>query len=125
MVRSSFLKEEAIVAFHDTYIMYASYPYPKGISNYSNNQLLCYIRGQLILPTYGDKVFSRNIGALKLEKNQKQYYKQYFLALGTQWKYKPDDKDLEIMRGHFKKYYGDKLVEIYDDAVEKNKQRLE
>ena len=120
-----FLKEEAIVAFHDTYIMYASYPYPKGISNYSNNQLLCYIRGQLILPTYGDKVFSRNIGALKLEKNQKQYYKQYFLALGTQWKYKPDDKDLEIMRGHFKKYYGDKLVEIYDDAVEKNKQRLE
>ena len=119
-----FLKEEAIVVFHDTFLMYFSFPYPKTISNYSNNQLLCYIRGQLILPTYGDKVFSRNIGALKLQKNQKQYYKQYFLALGTQWNYKPDERDLEILRGHFKKYYGDKLVEIYDDAVEKNKQRF-
>ena len=119
-----FLKDEAIVVFHDTFLMFLGPPYPKTISNYSNNQLLCYIRGQLILPTYGNKVFSRNIGALKLEKNQKQYYKQYFLALGNQWNYKPDEKDLEILRSHFKKYYGDKLVEIYDDAVEKNKERF-
>ena len=119
-----FLKEEAIVVFHDTFLMFFIHPYQKTLSNYSNNQLLCYIRGQLILPTYGDKVFSRNIGALKLDKNQKRYYKQYFLALGNQWFYKPDEKDLEILRSYFKKYYGDKLVEIYDDAVEKNKQRF-
>ena len=119
-----FLKEEAIVVFHDTYLMFAGSVYQKTLLNYSNNQLLCYIRGQLILPSYGDKVFSRNIGALKLDKNQKRYYKQYFLALGNQWFYKPDEKDLEILRSYFKKYYGDKLVEIYDDAVEKNKQRF-
>ena len=113
-----FLKEEAIVVFHDIYLMFAGSVYQKTLLNYSNNQLLCYIRRQLILPSYGDKPFSRNIGALKLDKNQKRYYKQYFLALGNQWFYKPDEKDLEILRSYFKKYYGDKLVEIYDDAVE-------
>jgi len=118
-----FLKEEAIVVIHDTFYMFDNKFKTKKIINFSNNQLLCYIRGSIILPSYGTKIFNRNIGALKLAKNQKQYYKIYFLALGNQWQYFPDEKDLEILRNHFKKYYGVKLVEIYNDAVEKNKYR--
>ena len=119
-----FLKEEAIVVLHDTYMNFlANYIYDKKIINYSNNQLLCYIRGELILPSYGNEVFSRNIGGLKLYKNQKNYLKQYFLALGTQWVYMPEENDLKILRDFYIKYYGEKLVEIYDDAVAKNKKR--
>jgi len=119
-----FLKEEAIVVLHDTYMNFlANYIYDKKIINYSNNQLLCYIRGELILPSYGNEVFSRNIGGLKLYKNQKNYLKHYFLALGTQWEYMPEEYDLKILREFYIKYYGEKLVEIYDDAVAKNKKR--
>ena len=118
-----FLKEEAFVVFHDTFFMYMLGNYKQKI-NCSNNQLLTYIRGELILPSYGNSIFSRNIGALKLTKDQKKYYKQYFLALGTQWEYMPEEKDLIKMREYFMKYYGEKYVEIYDDAVNKNKKHL-
>ena len=118
-----FLKEEAIVVFHDTFLTFGNLREP--IKNFSNNQLLCFIRGKLILPSYGNQVFSRNIGAIKLEKNQKNYYKNYFMALGSQWQYFPNETDLSILREHYKKYYGEKMVEIYDDAVQKNKKRFD
>lgn len=73
------------------------------------------------MPNYIDKAFSTNIGAIKLDKDQKLFYYQYFLALRTKWCYMPNDKELNIMRDFFLKYYGKKYAEIYDDAVEKNK----
>ena len=119
-----FLKEEAIVVFHDTYLMFYKNFITRNIINYSNNQLFNYIRGKLILPTYGDKTFKRNIGALKLYKNQKKFYKLYFLALGTQWQYFPSEKDMTILKEYFKKYYGEELTKIYNDAIEQNKERF-
>lgn len=73
-----FLKNEAVVILHDVFIHYAGKKVSKRKSITSNNQLLCYIRGELILPHYGDSVFFRNIGALKLAAEQKKYYYQYF-----------------------------------------------
>ena len=119
-----FLKEEAIVVFHDTFLMYLGGNVKKEKRNYSNTQLLNYIRGELILPSYGNSTFNRNIAALKLDKGQKHYYKQYFLALGTQWEYMPEERDLAIIRAFILKYYGEHYVEIYDDAVMKNKLHL-
>ena len=116
-----FLKNEAFVVFHDTFFLYCGNKVNKQKLHTSNNELITYIRGDLILPSYGDKVFFRNIGALKLSPEQKNYYYQYFLALGIQWEYMPDEKDLKIMRDFFMKYYGQKYVEVFDDAVEKNK----
>ena len=118
-----FLKEEAIVVFHDAFLMFQETQPANSKNNYSNNQLLCYIRGTLILPSYGDEIFSRNIGATKLDKNQKKYYKHYFMALGNLWEGFPEEKDIEILRNHFKKYYNEKLIEIFDNAVKKNRAR--
>lgn len=116
-----FLKNEAIVVFHDAFFLY----YNKRVTKYklhtSNNQLLCYIRGELILPQYGDSIFFRNIGALKLAPEQNKYYYQYFLALGSQWEYMPSENDLKLMRDFFMKYYGKNYIEIFDDALKKNK----
>ena len=116
-----FLKDEAILVLHDTFFLYYGNQVTKSKRHTSNNQLFVYIRGEVILPNYGDSVFFRNIGAIKLAKDQKLFYLQYFLALGIQWEYMPNDKDLKIMRDFFMKYYGQKYVEIFDDAVEKNK----
>ena len=80
----TFFKNEAVVVFHDAFFLYHSRKITKKKRHTSNNQLLCYIRGELILPHYGDSVFFRNIGALKLAPEQKNYYYQYFLALGIQ-----------------------------------------
>jgi len=116
-----FLKNEAIVIFHDTFFLYTHQTiYPKK-RHTSNNQLLCYIRGELILPDYGNSVFFRNIGALKLTPEQNNYYYQYFLALGIQWEYMPSENELQLMRNFFMKYYGKRYIEVYDDAIEKNK----
>ena len=106
---------------HDTFFLYYGNKVRKSKLHTSNNQLFVYIRGEVILPNYGDSVFFRNIGAIKLAKEQKLFYLQYFLALGIQWEYMPSDKDLKIIRDFFMKYYGQKYVEIFDDAVEKNK----
>ena len=118
-----FLKEEAIVVFHDTFLMYFN-KVVKEKKHFSNIHLLTYIRGELILPSYGNSVFTRNIGALKLERNQKKYYKQYFLALGEQWDSMPREDNIESMRKFFAKYYGDKYVNIFNDAVNNNKKHL-
>ena len=119
-----FLKEEATVVLHDTFFMYFKGEIEKKKRNFSNNQILVYIRGELLLPNYENKIFSQNIGAIKLCKEQNKFYRQYFMALGTQWEYMPDDDDLKMMRKFFRKYYGNKYVKIYDDAVEKNKKHL-
>jgi predicted O-methyltransferase YrrM len=116
-----FLKNEAVVILHDAFFLYHHGKVSKKKSMTSNNQLLCYIRGELILPHYGNSIFARNIGALKLSSEQKKYYYQYFLALGIQWEYMPNENELKIMRDFFMKYYGEKYVEVYDDAVQKNK----
>lgn len=120
-----FLKEEALVVLHDTFLMYIDDKVTKKIRNFSNNQILCYIRGKLILPSYNNNTFSRNIGAIKLFKNQEKYYLNYFLALGTQWEYLPSDNELNILKNHFSKYYGAKYSQIFNDAIFKNKLRFQ
>ena len=116
-----FLQNEAIVVFHDTFVLYNSKLYINTKTITSNNQLICYIRGELILPHYGNKTFNRNIGALKLAPEQKNYFYQYFLALAIQWEYMPSRKDINFMRDFFMKYYGKKYIDIFDEALEKNK----
>jgi len=116
-----FLKNESIVVFHDTFFLYNKKTITKAKKHTSNNQLLCYIRGKLILPKYGNSIFYRNIGALKLAPNQNKYYYQYFLALGIQWEYMPKEKELKLMRDFIIKYYGKIYADIYDEAVIKNK----
>lgn len=119
-----FLKEEGFVILHDTFYMYYNDKISRTIQNFSNNQILCYIRGELILPKYNSNTFSMNIGAIKLSKNQDNYYLQYFMALGTQWHYIPSERELNVLKKFFNKYYGEKYVKIFDDAIEKNKARF-
>ena len=107
-----FLKNESIVILHDTFYQYHDNKVIKKKIHTSNNLLLCYIWGELILPHYGYSAFYRNIGALKLATEQKKYYYQYFLALGNQWEYMPNENELKLMRDFFMKYYEKSMLKF-------------
>lgn len=119
-----FIKEEGYIILHDTFYMYVKGRIGKTIMNFSNNQILCYLKGEIILPSYNNNTFSMNIGAIKLSKNQQNFYLQYFLALGTQWQYLPTERELNILKNFYNKYYGEKYLKIFIDAIEKNKLRF-
>ena len=82
-----FLKEEAIVIFHDIANQITA--------NLGRNEWAPYIiynaiRGKKYLPS-GKNILTHDIGAVKLERNQKKYYQDYFRLLGGQWQYFPKE----------------------------------
>ena len=83
----------------------------------------------LIPVLHGDKVFLHddygisNIGATLLFPNQEEYYIDYFLLLLNFWEYIPTDEQINDLRKFIKKYYkGKKYINIFDLAVQKNKE---
>ena len=82
-----FLKEEAIVIFHDI---------ANQITRSSKRQewapyiIFNAIRGEKYLPS-GKYILKQDIGAIKLEKNQNKYYHDYFRLLGGEWQYFPKE----------------------------------
>ena len=64
----------------------------------------------------------RNIGAIRLVKNQKRYYLNYFLLLMTLWQYMPSNEQLSSLREFITKYYNNKLyLRIFDNSIDYNK----
>ena len=115
-----FLKEEAIVIFHD-------------IANQMNekahrNEWAPYIifnalRGEKYLPS-GDrnKILKHDIGAVKLENNQNKYYHDYFRLLGGQWQYFPRVKHINQLIKYFSKYYDNDCLIMFNETIEFNRQ---
>ena len=100
-----FLKEEAIVIFHDIAFQITHSP--------NRNELAPYIifnalRGEKFLPS-GNSLLKQDIGAVKLDKNQKRFSNDYFRLLGGQWQYFPKEN-------HNK----DCLI-IFEEAIEFNR----
>ena len=113
-----FLKENAIVVFHDIAIQIT------GLIEKSAPYLIFNgIRGEQSVPS-GDYILKQDIGAAKLDSNQKKYYQEYFRLLGGQWYYFPKEEHLEQMRKFFKKYYEKDCKEcliIFEEAISFNR----
>ena len=73
-----FLKEGAIVVFHDI-----GHQITQGYQRMEWAPYIIFnaIRGQKYLPS-GNQILKHDIGAIKMEKNQHKYYKDYFRLLG-------------------------------------------
>ena len=118
-----FLSPGAVVVFHDISLQLSTWG---GTNNtraklvFSNNLLYYYLRGKKILPKPTSKRFFWNIGAIKLDRDQKQYYFDYFFPLAVHWEYMPSAQDLSILRTFFMKYYGSLMVRMFDDAIAEN-----
>ena len=115
-----FLKENAIVAFHDIAMQITH--------SHDRNEWAPYIiyngiRGEKYLPS-GDDILKQDIGAAKLDSNQKRYYQEYFRLLGGQWQYFPKEEHVTQIRNFFKKYYEKDCKEcliIFEEAISFNR----
>lgn len=112
-----FLKENAIVIFHDIAIQLLSF---KERNEWAPYIIFNGIRGEKIYPS-GKRILTHNIGAIILENNQKKYYHDYFRLLGGQWQYFPKEIYIKSIRKHFKKYYDKDCLFMFEEAVEFNR----
>ena len=112
-----FLNENAIIIIHDianqitrseTRNEWAPYIIYNGI------------RGKKYLPS-GKAILKQDIGAIKLESNQKRYYHDYFRLLGGQWQYFPKEIHINLFRNFFKKYYDEDCLIMFEEAVSFNR----
>jgi len=112
-----FLKENAIVIFHDI---------GNQITRSSNRRewapylIFNGLRGKKYLPS-GNFLLKQDIGAVLLDKNQKNYYHEYFRLLGGQWQYFPKEVHIKQMRNFIKKYYDNDCLIMFDEATEFNR----
>ena len=112
-----FLKEEAIVIFHDIANQITK---SKVRNEYAPYIIYNGIRGKKYLPS-GSNVLTKDIGAAKLDKNQSKYYHEYFRLLGGQWQYMPKEIHINQVREFLKKYYDNYCMTIFEEAVTFNK----
>ena len=122
-----FLSEEAVIVIHDI-----ANQITKPIKHIKHrgwlgkrNEWAPYIifnsiRGKIFLPS-GKNLLTHDIGAKKLEINQKQYFHDYFRLLGGQWQYFPNEKYIRQMYNYFKKYYDNDCLTIFNQSVNFNR----
>ena len=115
-----FLKEEAIVVFHDIAAQ-INFSGEKGTRHeFSPYIIFNLIRGKKFYPS-GDNMIKQDIGGIILEKNQNKYVYDYFRALGGQWEYFLKEKHINIMRDFIKKYYDGLCLSMFDEAIKYNR----
>jgi predicted O-methyltransferase YrrM len=117
LIALPFLKENAIVIFHDiaNQITRAS----------KRNEWAPYIifnavRGEKFLPS-GNNILTHDIGAVKLENNQKKYYHDYFRLLGGQWQYFPKEIHINEIINFFKEYYDNDCLTMFNETIRFNR----
>jgi len=82
-----FLKENGIAIFHDIANQITALAKRNEWAPYI---IFNAIRGIKYLP-FGNNILTQDIGAVKLDRNQKKYYHDYFRLLGGQWQYFPKE----------------------------------
>ena len=112
-----FLKENAIVGFHDIANQITK---SKRREEWAPYIVYNIIRGKSFLPS-GSKRLLHDIGIKILENNQKKYIIDYFRALGGQWQYCPREEYIQLIKEYFKKYYDTDCLTIFDETVQFNK----
>ena len=94
-----FLKEEAIVILHDI----------------GNQITKC---GQ----KNSNYILTKDIGGIKLEKNQFKFIHDYFRTLGGQWDYFPEETHIDLMRNYIKIYYDNDCSMMFEETVKFNRE---
>ncbi len=115
-----YLKEDAVVCFHD---IGAAFTWGLDLkpAYYSNDVLFSAIKGEKLMPKTQYTEFFSNIGAIKLNSDQKPFILDYFLLFTLPWEYIPENSDNKKLIDHFNRHYDNEIVEMYIKAVNANK----
>jgi len=117
LIALPFLKEEAIVIFHDIANQITRSPERNEWAPYI---IFNAIRGEKYLPS-GENILTQDIGAVKLDKNQYKYYHDYFRLLGGQWQYFPKEMHIKELLNYFKEYYDNDCLRMFNESIEFNR----
>ena len=112
-----FLKENAIAIFHDIANQITK---SSDRNEWAPYLIFNGIRGEKYLPS-GPGILTKDIGAIKLDSNQKKYYYEYFRLLGGQWQYFPKEVHIEQIKKHFRKYYDNDCLIMFEEACSFNR----
>ena len=115
-----FLKEEAIVIFHDIACQITVCGKKHTRKNYAPYKIFNIIRGIKFYPS-GSNILTKDIGAIKLEKNQYKYFHDYFRTLGGQWDYFPKEAHIKMLRKFIKRYYDNDCSLMFEETVKFNR----
>ena len=116
-----FLNDEALVVIHDIGSQIVSSKKTKLRAEWAPYLIFNIIRGKKFLP-YGNEILTHNIGAIKLEKNQKNFIHDYFRALGGQWEYFLNNEHIELIRNLIKKYYDKDCLTMFEETISFNRE---
>ena len=116
-----FLKEEAIVVFHDIGNQITKAGPKNTRRNWAPYIIFNIIRGKKFFPS-GNKILTNDIGSIKLEKNQTTYVHDYFRALGGQWEYFPEEEHIKLIRKFIKKYYDNDCLIMFEETIKFNRE---
>lgn len=116
-----FLGENAVFTLHD--IDYGLRPELQNLKN-SNTFLYTYIRGEKIIPDSHPFFYFHSMGAVILEKNQENYYFDYFFATCYPWQYLPGEEEFYDLVTFFRKYYDKKYINIFESAYRAHKKGM-
>ena len=115
-----FLKEEAIVMFHDIGNQINMAGVKDSRHEWAPYIIFNLVKGKKFYPS-GDNILLQDIGAIMLDKNQNKYIYDYFRALGGQWEYFLSEIHINILRNFFKKYYDEICLSIFEEAIKFNR----
>jgi len=115
-----FLNKGAVVVIHDIGNQMTTKKKKSYRREFAPYLIFNIIKGKKFIPS-GKGILTKDIGAIKLEKNQAKYVHDYFRALGGQWEYLPEEKDLNSIKKLFKKYYDKECLIMLEEAILSNR----
>ncbi len=111
-----FLKDEAIIIFHDIDHQFTSSKGKDMRYYWAPYIIFNLIRGKKFYPS-GPGVLNKDIGAIKLEKNQKRFIHDYCRALGGHWEYFLSEEHIKMITSFFGKYYDNECFIILNESL--------
>lgn len=123
-----YLKESAIVVFHDVNL-HTHYPATVStLQQYTNNLLISVIAGEKFLQgnfSKGDWTELPNIAAVKINENSRDNVWEIINLLTLKWAYRPTDEQFSDIRSHFARFYDDAVIAYFDQIIEYQKMCLD
>lgn len=116
-----FLKEEAIIIFHDIDHQITHSNGKDMRHEWAPYLIFNIIRGEKYLPS-GQGILNKDIGAIKLEKNQKRFIHDYCRALGGQWEYFPKEEHIKTIKNFFRTHYDNFCYTVLKESIKFNRQ---
>lgn len=112
-----YLTDDAVVVLHDVALHHRENP-----KDDATGVLFGAVTANKFLNFQADSELFRypNIGAFQVNEHTAAYVENVFLSLILRWDYWPTDEQVAVYREHFRRFYADALVEIFQEAVDMN-----